>query len=47
MQEIVEASVYRSGFNGFKVHGDSIVERIALCLIEFEQRYKGAILRAE
>ena len=41
--EIVEASVYRSGFNGFKEHGDSIVEHIALRRAELEQRYKKAM----
>lgn len=41
--EIVEASVYRSGFNGFKEHGDSIVEHIALRRAELEERYKKAI----
>ena len=40
--EIVEASVYRSGFNGFKEHGDSIVEHIALRRAELEERYKKA-----
>ena len=39
--EIVEASVYRSGFNGFKEHGDSIVEHIALRRAELEERYKS------
>ena len=38
--EIIEASVYRSGFNGFKEHGDSIVEHIALRHAELEERYK-------
>ena len=38
--EIVEASIYRSGFNGFKEHGDSIVEHIALRRAELEERYK-------
>lgn len=41
--EIVEAAVYRSGFNGFKAHGDSIVEHIALRRIELEQRYKSVM----
>lgn len=41
--EIVEASVYRSGFNGFKEHGDSIVEHIALRRAELEQRYKQTV----
>lgn len=41
--EIAEASVYRSGFNGFKAHGDSIVEHIALRRIELEQRYKSVM----
>lgn len=41
--EIVEASVYRSGFNGFKEHGDSIVEHIALRRAELEERYKKAM----
>lgn len=41
--EIVEASVYRSGFNRFKEHGDSIVEYIALRRAELEERYKKAI----
>ena len=38
--EIAEASVYRSGFNRFKEHGDSIVEHIALRRAELEERYK-------
>lgn len=41
--EIVEASVYRSGFNGFKEHGDSIVEHIALRRAELEERYKSVM----
>lgn len=41
--EVVEASVYRTGFNGFKEHGDSIVEHIALRRTELEERYKKAI----
>lgn len=41
--EIVEASVYRSGFNGFKEHGDSIVEHIVLRRAELEQRYKSVM----
>ena len=41
--EIVEASVYRSGFNGFKEHGDSIVEHIALRRTELEQRYRSVM----
>ena len=41
--EIAEASVYRSGFNRFKEHGDSIVEYIALRRAELEERYKKAI----
>ena len=42
--EIAEASVYRSGFNRFKEHGDSIVEYIALRRAELEQRYKQTAL---
>lgn len=42
--EIVEASAYRSGFNRFKEHGDSIVEHIALRRTELEQRYKQTAL---
>lgn len=38
--EIAEASIYRSGFSGFKKHGNSIVEHIALQRAELEQRYK-------
>ena len=41
--EVVEASAYRSGFNGFKEHGDSIVEHIALRRAELEQRYKSVM----
>lgn len=41
--EVVEASAYRSGFNGFKEHGDSIVEHIALRRTELEQRYKSVM----
>ena len=41
--EITEASVYRSGFNRFKEHGDSIVEYIALRRAELEQKYKKVI----
>ena len=41
--EIAEASVYRSGFNRFKEHGDSIVEYIALRRAELEQKYKKAM----
>lgn len=38
--EIIEASVYRSGFKSFKEHGDSIVEHIALRRAELVGRYK-------
>ena len=41
--EVIEASAYRSGFSGFKEHGDSIVEHIALRRTELEQRYKSVM----
>lgn len=41
--EIVEASAYRSGFRGFKEHGDSIVEYIAIRRAELEKKYKEVL----
>lgn len=38
--EIIEASVYRSGFNKFKECGDSVVEHIAMRRFELEQQIK-------
>lgn len=38
--EIVEASAYRSGLNGFKEHGNSIVEHIALRRVELAEKFK-------
>lgn len=40
--EIVNASVYRTGLNGFKAHGDSIVEYIAVRNVELEESLKRA-----